>query len=54
MYTVAAAFARFYSDCRVLGEDKAVSESRLALVEATAKVMAVGFDNLGIKPLERM
>jgi arginyl-tRNA synthetase len=54
MYTVAAAFARFYSDCRVLGEDRAVSESRLALVEATAKVMAVGFDNLGIKPLERM
>lgn len=54
MYTIASAFARFYSDCRVLGEDRAVSASRLALVDATASVMAVGFENLGIKPLERM
>lgn len=54
IYNIAAAFARFYSDCRVLGVAPEVSASRLALVDACATVMASAFDNLGIKPLERM
>jgi len=55
LFETANAFNRFYKEVRVLGaEDPVVKEERLALVEASARVLARGLDILGIQALERM
>lgn len=55
LFEVATAFNRFYAECPVLkAETEAVRESRLALVELTARCLARGFDALGLVALERM
>ena len=56
LYQVASAFAGFWRDCRVLGDDvpAQVSTSRLALCLATSRVLAIGLNLLGIKALTRM
>ena len=55
LYETANVFNRFYREERVLGADNDTDrDRRLSLVEATARVLARGFDLLGIEPLERM
>ena len=55
LFETANAFNRFYKEVRVLGaEDPVVKAERLALVEASARVLARGLDILGIRALERM
>ena len=46
------ALNRFVATCRVLGSDE--QDSRLALVEATCRVLGKGLDLLGIEALDRM
>ena len=55
LFEAANLFNRFYREVSVLGADTAGQrEGRLALVEASARVLGRGFDILGIRPLERM
>ncbi|XP_062513588.1 arginine--tRNA ligase, cytoplasmic-like isoform X2 [Corticium candelabrum] len=60
MYELATAFTEFYDVCyciqkdRMTGEIVKVDTSRLLLCEATAMVMAKGFDLLGIRCVEKM
>lgn len=51
---LATVFHRFYDCHRVLGEDKALSAERLALVNATRMVLANGLRLLGVSTPERM
>ncbi len=51
---LAQAFNRFYHNCRILGEEPAVEQSRLALVAATATVLRRGLQLLGLKAPEQM
>jgi arginyl-tRNA synthetase len=56
LFGLANSFARFYGACRVLGEDvpAEVTQSRLSLVYATSRALALGLDLLGLRALERM
>ena len=55
LFETANLFNRFYREVSVLGADTAQERAgRLALVEATARVLSRGFGILGITPLERM
>ena len=55
LFETANAFNRFYKEIRVLGaNDPVVREERLALVEASARVLSRGLDILGIEALDRM
>ena len=47
-------FHKFYTQCRVITEDKDLSHARLALSEATRIIIASGCDLLGIDAPERM
>jgi arginyl-tRNA synthetase len=51
---LAAAFHRFYAECRVLGEDHALSSARWWLVQATRQVLANTLALIGIDAPERM
>jgi arginyl-tRNA synthetase len=53
-YELATAFSAFYRDCKVLGEDAALSGARLALVDATRGVLANALDLLGISAPDSM
>ncbi len=53
-YELASAYSAFYRDCKVLTEDRALSEARLALVDATRSVLANALDLLGISAPETM
>jgi len=48
VYELASAFSQFYRDCKVLGDEPALSSARLALVDATRSVLANALDLLGI------
>ncbi|GAA2095715.1 arginine--tRNA ligase [Microlunatus panaciterrae] len=54
LYDVSGALAVFYEQCPVLKSEGEVRASRLALCQATRKVLAEGLDLLGIEALERM
>jgi arginyl-tRNA synthetase len=54
LFHTANLFARFYDDCRVLDQPEPVRSSRLALVYATARALAIGLDLLGLRALDRM
>lgn len=55
LYSLAAAFNRFYRECPVLRADDAeVRESRLALVKATTGILGKGMGLLGVATLDRM
>jgi arginyl-tRNA synthetase len=55
LYDLASAFSVFYENCPVLrADDDATKASRLALCDATARVMARGLDLLGIESPEQM
>ncbi len=55
LYELAEAYSAFFRDCRVLqAESLALTNSRLALCELTARTMAAGLACLGIATVERM
>ncbi len=54
LHGVATAFHKFYHDCRVVTEDKALSAARLALCHAARQVLANGFSIIGISAPEKM
>lgn len=54
LYELAGALATFYEACPVLRSEGEVRSSRLALCEATRRVLATGLDLLGIDAPERM
>jgi arginyl-tRNA synthetase len=56
LFGLASTLARFYGTCRVLDADVPadVRQSRLVLVQTTARALAIGLDTLGIRALDRM
>jgi arginyl-tRNA synthetase len=54
LFATANALNRFYGECPVLSAESAVRDARLALVEATARVLERGLEILGIPALARM
>jgi len=54
LQTLATAFHKFYTVCRVVTEDKELSQSRLAVVSAVKSVLKNGLGILGIQAPERM
>jgi arginyl-tRNA synthetase len=56
LHDVAADVARFYRDCRVMGDGVTVEETRtrLALAAAARTVLATGLDLIGVSAPERM
>uniref|UniRef100_A0A8C0BJK8 Arginine--tRNA ligase, cytoplasmic n=1 Tax=Buteo japonicus TaxID=224669 RepID=A0A8C0BJK8_9AVES len=60
LYELATTFTEFYDNCYCVEKDRQsgqivkVNMWRLLLCEATATIMAKGFDILGIKPVQRM
>jgi arginyl-tRNA synthetase len=50
----ATAFHKFYHDCRVVTEDRAMSSARMALCRATMQVLRNGFSIIGIHAPEKM
>ena len=51
---LAAAFHQFYTECRVIGEDEALSAARLALCDATRQLLALTLSLLGVSAPESM
>jgi arginyl-tRNA synthetase len=51
---LAAAFHRFYAECRVLSDDQALSSARWWLVNATRQVLANTLGLIGVDAPERM
>ena len=51
---LAAAFHRFYGECRVLTDDHALSSARWWLVVSTKQVLANTLNLLGVDAPERM
>jgi arginyl-tRNA synthetase len=51
---VATVFHKFYHNCRVVGEDEALTQARLALCQATRVVLRNGLMILGISAPEKM
>jgi len=51
---LAASFHQFYRDCRVLTEDKKLTQARLSLILATKIVLKNALDLMGISVPERM
>jgi arginyl-tRNA synthetase len=54
LFATAIAFSRFFAECPVLQAEPPVRAARLALVEATARVLERGLDIVGIPALARM
>ena len=53
-YELASAFSAFYRDCKVLTDDPDLTAARLALVDATRRVLANALDLLGISAPDQM
>jgi arginyl-tRNA synthetase len=51
---VAVAFSQFYAQCRILGEEEALSTARLTLADATRITLRNGLTLLGISVPEHM
>lgn len=51
---VSTAFHKFYTECRVIGDEEEVTQARLGLCLATKTVLANGFRILGISAPEKM
>jgi arginyl-tRNA synthetase len=54
LYELATTYHAFYEACPVLRAEGAVRETRLALCEATSRVLKQGLNLLGIAVTERM
>ena len=51
---LAATFHHFYSQCRVMHDDKDIAQARLYLVDATRTTLRTVFNMLGISAPEKM
>ena len=51
---LAANFHKFYAECRVITDDKNLSEARLGLIESVKIVLASGMEILGISSPDQM
>ena len=51
---LASSFHYFYTKCRVVTEDRALTAARMALVKATCSALRAVFSNLGVSAPERM
>ena len=51
---LAALFHQFYTECRVIGEDPAIQNARLALADAARGVLALTLSLLGVSAPEKM
>ena len=51
---VCAAFNKFYYEQRIMADDAAVRGARLALTDATRRVVAIGLGLIGVAAPERM
>jgi arginyl-tRNA synthetase len=54
LQSLARKYHKFYADCRVVSEDKALTNSRLNLICAVKLVLANGLQILGISAPKRM
>ena len=54
LFELATLFHKFYTVCRVIGEDEGLSLARLALIKAVRTIVANGLSLLGISAPERM
>jgi arginyl-tRNA synthetase len=54
LFETASLFHKFYTVCRVLGDDKALSQARLTLIKAVRVILANGLKILGISAPEHM
>lgn len=54
LYDLAGIFMRFYEACPVLKAEPEIRDSRLKLVELTAKTLGRGLELLGLETLEKM
>jgi arginyl-tRNA synthetase len=51
---LAATFHGFYTNCRVLGDDAALTAARLALVQAALTVLRIALSTMGVSAPEKM
>jgi len=51
---LAAAFHKFYTECRIIGSEKDLAEARIVLVTAVRQVLKNGLDIVGISAPEKM
>jgi arginyl-tRNA synthetase len=51
---LATLFHKFYTECRVIGDDEDLTQSRMALIEATRTIIANGLKLLGISAPKQM
>ena len=54
LYELSTRFSGFYENCPVIQSEEPVRSSRLALVELTARAIALGLDLLGIEHPDQM
>ena len=54
LFDLATLFHKFYTECRVISDDQALSQARLALIEAVRILIANGLHVLGISAPEHM
>ncbi len=54
LQNLATAFHKFYTECRVITEDKSLTQARLALIGSVKIVLANGLQVLGITAPEKM
>jgi len=52
--SICSAFNKFYYEQRIMADDAAVRQARLALTDATRRVIAIGLGLIGIAAPERM
>ena len=50
----AGKFHKYYANCRIIGEEKELTQSRIALIKATKNVINSGLSLLGINAPEKM
>jgi arginyl-tRNA synthetase len=50
----AGKFHKYYANCRIIGEEKELTQSRIALIKATKNVINSGLSLLGITAPEKM
>jgi arginyl-tRNA synthetase len=54
LFDLASTFTTFYEGCRVLVDDEVLRNSRLALCDLTARVLALGLSLLGMEAPDQM
>ena len=54
LFDLATLFHKFYTECRVISDDKALTISRMALIDAARTIISNGLKLLGISVPEKM